>query len=237
MSKRRIPTNKQWFDYNKTKYCGWLFCFMSSSANFHERLYYPKRIFLEDLPLIKKFLGVSDKRTITKYVQMLLNNGYLSEDKDNYYFPFELHKDTYILIDKDLLYNLCVTKSTITTQVFCYLKSKLCMKQSVYCENTYNFTLKELRIALGYSAQTQNYRIEQAIKECLQTLKAENYIDYTNVYVDLSINGKCEKVPNYQLKYVCDCIPEPIQEIKDTERNIKTLLETATMTKCNVFYF
>ena len=216
MSKRRIPTDKQWFDYKSNKYAGWLFCFMSSSASFHEKIYYPKKTFIEDIPIIKKFLCVTDKRTITKYLNKLINQGYVSEDNDNYYFPYAMNQGNYILIDRDLLYNLCVTKSTITTQIFCYLTNRMNMKKSQYAESTYNFTLKELRVALGYSDKAYK-ELDKAIRECLQTLKAENYIDYNNIYVDLIVNGIPEKVPNYQLTFITDTIPQKLQEIKEED--------------------
>lgn len=219
MSKRRIPTDKQWFDYKSNKYAGWLFCFMSSSASFHEKIYYPKKRFIEDLPLIKKFLCVSDKRTITKYLKKLINQGYISEDNDNYYFPYVMNQGNYILIDRALLYNLCVTKSTITTQIFCYLTNRMNMKESQYTEKAYNFTLKELRVALGYSDKSYN-ELDRAIKECLQTLKAENYINYNNIYVDLIVNGIPKKVPNYQLTFITETIPQVLKEIKEDDHSI-----------------
>lgn len=216
MSKRRIPTDKQWFDYKNNRFAGWLFCFMSSSASFHEKIYYPKKRFIEDIPLIKKFLCVSDKRTIAKYLKILIEQGYVSEDNENYYFPYEMYKGSYILIDRDLLYNLCVSKSTITTQIFCYLTNRMNMKKSQFADSTYNFTLKELRVALGYSDKSYN-ELDKAIKECLQTLKAEYYINYTNIYVDIIVNGKPQKVPNYQLTFITDTIPIELQGVKQED--------------------
>lgn len=217
MAKRRIPTDKEWFDYKENKHSGWLYCFMISSATFHEKIYYPKKDFFVDLPLIKKFLCVNDNRTINKYIAILKDNGYLAEDEENFYFPFVKNKGTYILIDKDLLYNLCVTKSTITTQIFVYLSNRLKMKKEQYGTSQYNFTIKEIRIALGYSKESQNARIEKSIKECLQTLKAENYIDYSNIYIDTIVNGTPQKIPNYQLNYITENIPQKLAEIKQKE--------------------
>lgn len=219
MNKRRIPTDKQWFDYRHNKFASWLYCFMISSATYNDKLYYPKRNFSRDLPLIKKFLGVSDKRTITKYINQLKSLEYLAEDNENYYFPFQYNTGTYILINRDLLYNLCITKSTITTQIFVYLMDRLKMKQKLYAETSYNFTIKELRVALGYSEKTQNATIEKAINECLMTLKAEQYIDYTNTYVDITTkDGRTQTIPNYVLTYVCETIPQRLDEIKQEQQ-------------------
>lgn len=215
--KRRIPTDKEWFDYKHNKCAGWLFCFMSSSATYKEELYYSKSNFIKDLPLIKKFLGVVDKRTINKYLRILINQGYIKEDNENYYFP---HKGSYILIDRDLLYNLCITKSILTTQIFIYLTNRIKFKKEKYNESYYNFTIKEIRTVLGYSDTSQNYTIENAINECLQSLKAENYINYEKVYVDIVVNGVNKKVPNYRLYNICDTIPQNLYSIKqDEQRN------------------
>ena len=228
MSKRRIPTEKEWFDYKNNRFAGWLYCFMSSSASFHERLYYRKQDFRADLPLIKKLLSVNDNRTINKYINILKDKNYLAEDENNYYFPYVVKNGTYILIDKDLLYNLCITKSTITTQIFIYLSNRMKMKEDKYKETTYNFTLKELRIALGYSENSQNASVEKAIKECLQTLKAENYIDYENVYIDLIVKGVPEKVPNYVLTSITEVIPQKIEEVKKEEETTNKNLSNNT---------
>lgn len=222
-NKRRIPTNKEWFDYKTNKSATWLYCFIISSATYHNKqLYYTKNNYLLDLPLIKKFLGISSKRTIDKYLKILLDKQYIQEDKEKYFFPNnEEFKGRYFLLDKDLLYNLCVTKSTMSAQIFCYLYDRMKYKREENAETTYNFTLKEIRVVLGYSANSQNVPVENAIKECLQTLKAENYIDYNNIYVDIMDNGKLLKVPNYKLTMICDNIPQKLQEVKEEEqRNI-----------------
>ena len=218
-NKSRIPTNPEWFYFNKNKYCSWLYCFICSSSTYHDkRLYYTKNSFIQDIPLIKKLLGVTDKRTINTALKKLLDNGYIFEDGEKYYFPTnEEFKGRYFLIDKDLLYNLCVTKSTLTAQIFIYLADRLKFKEMIYNESEYLFTLKELRVALGYSPNSQNARVESAIKECLQTLKAEKYIDYDNISVLLSTNGKEIVVQNYNLKGVCKEIPRTLQEIKEEE--------------------
>lgn len=218
MNKRRIPTDKEWFNYKNNKFAGWLYCFMCSSATFKDKLYYTKKDFRADFPTIKKGLGINDNRTINKYITILKNQGYIIEDTNNYYFPFVKNQGSFILIDKELLYNLCITKSVITTQIFVYLLNRMKMKRELYNETTYNFTLKELRTALGYSNTSQNANIERAIKECLQTLKAENYIDYENIYVEIMVRGVPEKVPNYQLTFITEKILPKLSEIKESEK-------------------
>lgn len=219
MNKRRIPTDKEWFNYKNNKFAGWLYCFMCSSATYQDKLYYNKNNFRADFPTIKKGLGINDNRTINKYITILKNQGYIVEDTNNYYFPFVKNQGSYILIDKKLLYNLCTTKSALTTQIFVYLLNRMKMKRELFNENIYNFTLKELRIILGYSADSQNSRVENAIRECLQTLKAENYIDYNNIYVDILVNNIPEKVPNYQLTFITEKILPKLSEIKEKEEN------------------
>ena len=222
-NKRRIPTNKEWFYYNTNKNSSWLYCFICSSSTYHnKRLYYTKDNYNRDLPLIKKLLGVNDKRTIDSALKRLLKDNYIIEDKDKYYFPNnDEFKGRYYLIDRDLLYNLCVTKSTLTAQIFIYLSDRMKYKREEKAESTYNFTLKELRIMLGYSTNSQNVPVENAIKECLQTLKAENYIDYDIKSVLIHNKSKDTMTTNYVLTNICAEIPKKIQEVKQEEQRIE----------------
>lgn len=222
---RRIPTDKQWFDYKSNKYASWLYCYICSNATYNKEkdlLYYSKQNYINDLYIIKQLLGVQDKRTINKYINKLIDNKYIYEKEDIYYFPNNKEfNSNYYLIDKELLYNLCITKSTLTVQLFIYLSNRMKYKKAKKNSNEYLFTLKELKGILGYSEKSQNAAIEKAIKEVLQTLKAENYIDYDNIYIDKEINGIYYKIPNYKLKYICAEIPKEIQEEKEKEKEFR----------------
>lgn len=215
--KRLIPTDKEWFNYKENKHCALLFSFIASSATFYNnRLYYTKKQYVKDIPLLKKYTELSTKKSIDKYINKLIELGYLTDDKENYY-PINRTDSTYLLIDRDLLYNICTTRSSLSIQIFIYLMDRMNMKQEQYKENTYNFTIKELKSILGFSPLSQNYKIEQAIIECLQTFKVEKYIDYKQIYVSID-NSKGEyKAPNYLLTFVCNKIPNNLQEVKKEE--------------------
>lgn len=214
---RLIPTDDSWYNYKDNRYCAWLFSFMSSSASYYnKRLYYPKKKYIKDIKLIENFLGIK-KRTIDKYINKLLKLNYIEEDKENYYIMNHT-EETYLLMNRELLYNICITKSFLTIQIFVYLMDRMNMKQKNYNNNTYNFTIKEIKTILGYSPNTQNYQVEQAIKEVIQTLKAESYINYESVYIETEESNKGNyKIPNYLLTYVCNTIPIALQEIKKIE--------------------
>lgn len=222
--KRLIPTDKEWFNYKDNKYCSWLFSFIASSATFYNgNLYYTKKQYIKDIPLIKKYVDIKNKKSIDDKMNKLIKLGYITEDKENYYIIN--HTDlTYLLIDRDLLYNICITKSVMTIQVFIYLMDKMNMKKIQYKENTYNFTIKELHSALGYSPLSQNNNIDNAIKECLQSLKAEGYINY---YYDKVENENSKKgnykIPNHILTFVCDTIPKQLQEVKKEDKKAETM--------------
>ena len=98
----------------------------------------------------------------------------------------------------------------MTIQVFIYLMDKMNMKKSQYKENTYNFTIKELHSALGYSTESQNNNIDNAIKECLQSLKAEGYINY---YYDKIDNVKTREKLNAETKDIINAIEENYKNI------------------------
>lgn len=222
--KRLIPTDKEWFNYKDNKYCSWLFSFIASSATFYNgSLYYTKKQYIKDMPLIKKYVDIKNKKSIDDKMNKLIKLGYITEDKDNYYIIN--HTDlTYLLIDRDLLYNICITKSVMTIQVFIYLMNKMNMKLNQYNENTYNFTIKELHSALGYSPLSQNNYIDNAIRECLQSLKSEGYINYNIIPIetDKSIKGNY-KIPNHVLTFVCDTIPKQLQEVKKEDKKAETM--------------
>lgn len=222
--KRLIPTDKEWYNYKENKYCAWLFSFMVSCANYNKQvndLYYTKSQYKDDMQSIKRLCGVSNKRTIDRYKNKLLELGYITEDENCYHIIN--HTDmTYILIDKDLLYNICTTKSTLTIQIFVYLLERMNMKKKVYSDSKYNFTIKEVQSMLGYTSNSQNNNLSRAIVECIQTLKAEEYIDYNIVYVESDNNNRKQyKIPNYQLVYICEKLPTAIQQIKKAETAIK----------------
>lgn len=234
--KRLIPTDKEWYDYNHNKYCAWLFSYMVSCATYNpteKDLYITKKSFnkTDNIKLILKFLNVKNKKTVIKYLDKLIDLGYVkTTDTDTCYHLLNYTENTYVLIDKDLLYNICITKSALSIQIFIYLLERMTYKQQRTKENIYNFTLKELEIVLGFSGNSQNYNIESAIKECLQTLKAESYINYKIVHIELNDCDKNYKIPNYQLTYITERLPQSIQEIKQSE-TAETAQESVNETK------
>lgn len=217
--KRLIPTDKEWFNYKKNKHCSVLFAFITYSATFYNgKLYYPKEKYIRDIELLKKVTGLKNKKSIHTYKNKLIDLGYITEDKKNFY-PINRIDTTYILIDKVLLYNLCTTESKLSVPIFVYLMDKMNMKQKVYKENTYNFTIKELKEMLGYSTLSQNKTIESKITDCLKELQSKEYIKYNKVFVESEKSAKGNyKIPNYLLTYVFENKKEQPQEIITYEK-------------------
>lgn len=202
---RNIPTEETWFNYIDNKNASWLYCYLISIATYHNGyIYISKENYYDSLPIIRNLLGVSDKqnRSIKKSISYLLDKGYIQESADAYIF---VKKQPYISIDKDLLYELCTTRSNICAQIFIYLKNRLKYKKEKYNSDSYNFTIKEIKGVLGYSVDSQNKTIEKAIKSCLESLERENYIKYINKNVE--VPGHNYKIPNYILTFATDRVP------------------------------
>lgn len=177
--KRRMPVEKEWFDKNLDKL---LYCLMQSfsledkkQADAQKRVYYPKAQFIRDTKLIKKSLGIKDKRTLNSKLNTLFEKGYLAEDEDNYYFPFIVGKDhLYYLIDKELLKALTSSSNGIGIGIFIYLAFAANAKKG------YQFTITELMKVLGYQTGTDKAggSAFQIVAGALAGLKESKFLDY-----------------------------------------------------------
>lgn len=225
MEKRRMPVEENWFE-KKTN--DLLYGFMQASATFNKeeieemkKLYYPKAQFIQDLKMIKKLLECKDKRTIMSKINVLIDRGYLAEDDDNYYFPYE-RENFYLLMDKDLLFYICTTMSEFSVKTYVYLADKARMKDD------YHFTIKEIKTAFGYSDNTRG-AIENIIANCLALLSSANLIKYEIEYVELPSSQGEYKVPNMVLKNVSTKMPEV------TKENIQKIKEVSAASEKFVF--
>lgn len=204
MLTRRMPVEENWFD-KKTN--DLLYGYLQASASYNKdeqdtmkRLYYPKAQFNKELKIIKQLIGCSDKRTVTTKIKTLMERGYLAEDANNYYFPYN-PDNFYIILDRDLLFYICTTMSQFSLKTYVYLADKARMKDN------YHFTIKELRVAFGYSSNSQNATMEKAIGGCLDVLARTGLIRYHKEYVDVNYNESGYKCPNFVLDYVATTLP------------------------------
>lgn len=204
--KRRMPVEKEWFDKNLDKL---LYCLMQSfslenkkQTDAQKRVYYPKDQFNRDAKLIKKGLGIKDKRTLNSKLNTLFEKGYLVEDEDNYYFPFIMGKDhLYYLIDKELLKALTSSSNGIGIGIFIYLAFAANAKKG------YQFTITELMRVLGY--QTGSNRAGgsafQIVAGALAGLKESKFIDYGFKKVTLDSG---QTIPNMYIISIATKVPE-----------------------------
>lgn len=167
-----------------------------------KRVYYPKAQFKKDTKLIKKSLGIKDKRTLDNKLNTLFEKGYLAEDENNYYFPFLIGKDhLYYLIDKELLKALTSSSNGIGIGIFIYLAFAANARQG------YQFTITELMRVLGY--QTGKDRAGgpsfQLVAGALAGLKESKFIDYGFKKVTLDTG---QVIPNMYIINVATKVPE-----------------------------
>lgn len=225
-AKRRMPLEKEWFD-KKTNDI--LYGFMQAAATYkpeeverNKQLYYSKADFNTDMKVIKTILRVKDKKNVMTKVKGLIEKGYIAEDAMNYYFPYN-PENPYILVDKELLFYICTALSEFSLKVYVYLLNKQGFK------NNYQFTVRELKEAFGYSSTTKT--IDATLNACLHALQEIGIIKYHAEYVDLTTAKGEYKVPNYILDNVAYHLPETIKKsLQEMEQMNKEVDKIAAVT-------
>ena len=84
-------------------------------------------------------------------------SGLLSEDSENFYFPYN-EAGKYKLVNYEMLSYLVNTRNSNAIKIYIYLLNKFQWKEN------YVFTLKELLIAIGYSENSNNSLASQMVK-------------------------------------------------------------------------
>lgn len=208
--RRRMPVEKEWFDKNKNDIIYGLL--QSIGEQFHDsngkiQVRTSKVSFIKNLTIIKKCADVRDKRTIMSAISKYAKDGYITEDEDYYYFPYNVN-NPYILIDLKLLDHICKTFNKQSLKIYVYLKNKYNMKEKKH--EKYLFTIKELKSVLGYSDSTDEKTT--GIRNILAEFKNSNIMGYKTIHIDY-VNKKGEyKIPNFQLDFVEDELPKKIEE-------------------------
>lgn len=202
VEKRRIPIEEEWFNRNLSSI---LYGFLQANALKNENLmdkqkilYYSKEQVKNDLSILKKLLDRKDNRSIYTQFNRLIEKGYLSEDDKSYYFPHN-EKNLYLLLDKKLLASLVYRTNNVALKIFVYLAFKSKSKKS------YQFTLKELQVILGFSEKTRVHG-ERLVREGLETLANNKFILFHNILITSSSTNY--PIPNYVLDYVTTKAPD-----------------------------
>ena len=114
----------------------------------------------------KLFLNICDltPRQFTRALNKLIDEGLVTFENDNYYFPFD-YDERYKLIDKNMLKYLINTRSIHAIRIYLILLNFYSYKKG------YVFTLKEIKTLLGYSEN--NYDFNKTIQDILISLKRE----------------------------------------------------------------
>lgn len=204
---RRMPVEEDWFNkkLNDIVY-GYLQCLGSQHYEGKKIIVeLPKTEFNKNLTQLKKILGVKDKRTITAAINKLKEAGYIAEDDEKFTFPYD-ENNFYITIEKQFLKYLCDTANSNVIKIYVYLKFK-----SNNIQN-YHFTLKELKLMMGYAESTKT--CDEMIRNCLACLEKQKIIKTENTYVDVDSSKGEYKAPNYILLEIADKLPESIEEKK-----------------------
>lgn len=198
---RRIPEQDRWFDYHIDSI---VYSFMVASATARIKpgdkkdgsesyLYLSQSKYKKIRPMIRKITGKT-ARQVGDQVKKLITEGYIAFDEETrqYTFPFD-YNENYYMVSRDVLAYLCTVSNPFVIKIYFYLADKFKFKKD------YHFTLKQLRVMLGYSPN-ENERVTTLIKLALSSLSVMGFIDYKPVKIKLESNGKV--IDNFQLKNV-----------------------------------
>ena len=100
---------------------------------------------------------ISGSSSVTPVMEKLKENGLLSEDSENFYFPYN-EAGKYKLVNYEMLSYLVNTRNSNAIKIYIYLLNKFQWKEN------YVFTLKELLVAIGYSENSNNSLASQMVK-------------------------------------------------------------------------
>lgn len=171
--KRRVSTEEDFMNHTIDDLLwGYMACLATYNDNI---LYLSKEIFAQPKvqTTVKGIVGAKTIRTVKNHLDNLKAYGLISEDENNFYFPYDI--DTrYVLVDRDLLEKMVIWGSRFIVKIYAYLFSKYQYKPD------YKFTKKELAIqALGYpESSSDNKEVLRVITICLEHLEECGILAY-----------------------------------------------------------
>lgn len=179
-----------------------------ATYNPHEkRLYLWKKIFLKNRKTIGKALGITTQ-TLNRHIAKLKENNLLSEDTENYYFPYN-EQGKYKIINSDMLSYLITTSNCNAIKIYIYLLNKYQWKQD------YVFTLRELQTAIGYSESSNNKLASDIVKNNLKRFCNDDIMNITIIQdFTTAKDGSIVPVYRYQLNFVSQEPPKDIRNIE-----------------------
>lgn len=162
--------------------------------------------------LIMSVCGIGTPKTLNTHIGKLIEAGLIEEGtiESNgftykcYYFPYD-YDGIYKLINKDLLFAIVNGLQENALKIYLYL-----LNCSGMCKD-YEFTLIELKSALGYSTSTKT--VDKSLNLSLKILKELKIIDYYDTmtrYTDK--NGKLQEKPVKKLRFITTECPEALKD-------------------------
>lgn len=184
----------------------------TENGNQEWKEYLLKDVIINNRKLIMEVCGIGSVKTLNRHLEQLMEVGLVEEgtfevngfDYDCYYFPYE-YNGIYKLINKDLLFVIVNGLQPLSLKIYLYL-----LNRSGVNEN-YEFTLNELKDALGYSQSTKT--VDKVLNLSLGILKELKIIDYEEImkgYIDK--NGRPQEKPIKKLRFVATECPENLKK-------------------------
>ena len=184
---------------------------LTPAGNKKYKEYLPAETINNNRKWIMDVCGIGSVKTLNRHMELLQEKGLVELGKFEsngftypcYFFPFD-YDGVYKLINKDLLFAIVTGLRDHALKIYLYLLNCSGMKEN------YEFTLNELKEALGYatSTKTVDKGINVALK-MLQELKIIDFYETMKEYTDS--NGKFQKKPIKVLRWIAVECPENLK--------------------------
>lgn len=183
-----------------------LYAFMLNKATYDpktQQLYLSKNQYIKHRSVLNMLLGHTGKNYLSTTLDKLIKKGLIAETNLDigshknapcYIFPNN-EKNRYQLVNNEILLYVVYTRNLCAIRIYTYLYNKFLWKQSIHEE--YEFTIKELKEALGWSSATKT--CDELIKMNLESFQREGIIQYADIYT--LVNGT-QPSPRKVLKFV-----------------------------------
>lgn len=181
---RRMPVEDAWLNYGIDSL---IYSYMINIASTRPvaaakyELYLPIKKYKRHQKILAKLCGNISTRTLERKLNKIIEEGYIKKDEENYLFPYD-ENEHYFMISNETLFFFCSTSNSLMIKLYVYLGYRWHWKKYHY-EHEYNFTIKELCLMMGYSENSRNQMLENAIGMCLATLKRNGFIDFEERYI------------------------------------------------------
>ena len=184
-----------------------------ATFNPHKKcLYLWKKTFIKNRRTIGTALGMTTQK-INRHLEKLKENNLISEDKENYYFPYD-ENGKYKLVNYDMLEYLITTRNCNAIKIYIYLLNKYHWKKE------YVFTLNEIQTAIGYSKDSKNRLASTIVKNNLNSFCREGIMNIS-IIQDTMIGKDNTIIPvyRYQLNFVSEEPPVDYERIDVVKYN------------------